>query len=80
MGASKYLPYYKSSRGKWVLGLYIPYSNRSSMFINFLSLDKYETKYTGSWTKVLSNIRQTYDQTIMDKRTENILELYVKMA
>ena len=27
MGAYKYLPHYKSSCGKWVLGLYIFYSN-----------------------------------------------------
>ena len=27
MGASKYLPQYKSSCGKWVLGLHIIYSN-----------------------------------------------------
>ena len=55
MGSYRYLPHYKTSRGKWFLGLYIFYSNQSSMVINFGGLDKYEIKHTGSRTNIRAN-------------------------
>ena len=69
MVASKYLPHYKSSRGKWVLVLhiYIFDSNRSSMVINLRGLDKYESNHTGDG--------KTDGQTRTDVRTKNIYEL-----
>ena len=42
-----YLPQYKSSCVNQMLGLYIFYSNRSSMVINLWGLDKYNSKHTG---------------------------------
>ena len=62
MGASKYLPHYKISCGKRVLGLHIFYSNRSSRVVNLRGLDKYGSKYTGSRKNVQAKIRETYRQ------------------
>ena len=48
MGASKYLPHYKSSRGKWFFGItYIFYSNLLSMVINLQGIDKIDSNNTG---------------------------------
>ena len=43
-------------RGKWILGLYIYYSNLSLLVINLKVLDKYESKHTGIWKNVQANI------------------------
>ena len=70
MGASKYLPKYNIICVKFFLGLYIYHSNQSSMVINLLRPDKYESKYTCSCTNVQANIGQGYDQTRTDIRKE----------
>ena len=62
MGASKYLPHYKSSRVKWVLELYIFYSNWSSRVVNLRGLDKYGSKHIGRRTNRQANIGGTYGQ------------------
>ena len=63
MGASKYLPHYKSTSRKWVLVLHIYiYSNRSSMIVNMRGLDKYSSKHAGSQTNVQANTGVTYKQ------------------
>ena len=62
MGASKYLPQYKSSCRKWVLVLHISYSNLSSRVVNLQGLDKYGSKHTGSRTNVQARIGGTYGQ------------------
>ena len=80
MDSTKYPQHYKSSCGKWVLGSYIFYSNRSSMVINLRGLDKNENKHTGGWTNVGGNIRINYEQTRTDGRTdrqERYKELYI---
>ena len=67
MGASKYLPHYKSSGGKWVLGLHIYISFK--LIINgcqFAGTDKYESNNIGDG--------QTDGQTITEVRTGNIYE------
>ena len=79
MGASKYLPHYKSSHGKLILGLYIFYSNWSSRVVNLRGLDKYGSKHTGIQTNIQTNIGLTYEQIITDRLyiREGTVGLYI---
>ena len=52
--------------GFWAC-IYIFYSNRSSMVVNFQGLDKYVSKHTGSQTNIQENIGGAYERIITDR-------------
>ena len=75
MVASKYLPHYKCSSIKWVLELYIFYSNQLFTDVSLWGLYKYDSKHKGSCTNIQANIsanknRRTDSKYIMNYTLE----------